>query len=96
MATKLRAVDPDERKAEAPKSLAEAVDSDEMTLLVALRAKLASSIDKGDVPTHAMRGYIIEIRDLDRSIRALEVRTDGDDITDATRVPDEAYDPAAY
>lgn len=93
--TKLRAVASDERKAAQPKSLVEAVASDEMTLLVTLRAKLASEIDKGAVPAHALRGVVSEIRDLDRSIRALEVRTDGDDITDATRVPDEAFDAAS-
>jgi len=95
MATKLRAVDPTERKAAAPKSLAEAVASDEMTLLVALRDKLAREIDKGAVPAHALRGVVSEIRDLDRSIRALEVRERGDDITDATRLPDEAFDAAS-
>ena len=95
MASKLRAVDPDERKASAPASLAEAVASDEMTLLVALRAKLAKEIDKGAVPPHALRGIVSEIRDLDRSIRALEVREDGDELTDATRVPDAPFDASA-
>lgn len=94
MTTKLRAVAQDERKT-VPKSLAEAVTSDQMTLLVALRDKLAREIDKGAVPAHALRGVVSEIRDLDRSIRALEVRTDGDDITEATGAPDVAFDAAS-
>lgn len=95
MASKLRAVDPSERKAPKPTTLAEAVTADQMTLLVALRAKLASEIDKGAVPAHALRGVVSEIRDLDRTIRALEIREDGDDITDATRLPDEALDASS-
>ena len=89
--TKLRAVAVDERGKVKPASILEATAADEKTLLVALRDKLAREIDKG-VPPHALRGIIAEVRDLDRSIRALEVREDGDDILDATRVPDEAFD----
>jgi hypothetical protein len=94
MASKLRAVDPDERHKTKPTSILKAGRSDEMTLLVALRDNLAREIDKG-VPPHALRGIVSEIRDLDRSIRALEVREDGDDISEATRLPDAAFDPAA-
>lgn len=95
MATKLRAVDPAERKASKPLTVLESGQQDEKTQLVTLRDLLAREIDKGAVPAHALRGVVSEIRDLDRSIRALEVRDDGDDITDATRVPDEAFDAAS-
>lgn len=90
MTTKLRAVDPGERRKSKPRSILEAVQGDEMTALVALRDNLAREIDKG-VPAHALRGIISEIRDLDRSIRALEVREDGDDVTEAANVPDAAF-----
>jgi hypothetical protein len=90
----LRAVAVDERKKAKPTSILDAGRGDEMTLLVALRDNLAREIDKG-VPAHALRGIVSEIRDLDRSIRALEVRQDGDDLTDATRTDDAAFDAAA-
>lgn len=94
MPAKLRAVDKNERGKAKPKTILEAVQADEMTALVALRDQLAREIDKG-VPAHALRGLVAEIRDLDRSIRALEVREDGDDITEATRLPDAAFDSAS-
>lgn len=94
MTTKLRAVDADERGKKKPTTILAATEADEKTLLVALRDKLAREIDKG-VPSHALRGIVAEVRDLDRSIRALEVRSDGDDITEATRVPDAAFDAAS-
>lgn len=95
MGTKLRAVDPDERKAEKPLSVLESGRADEMTQLITLRDLLARELDKGAVPAHALRGVVAEIRDLNRSIRALEVRQDGDDLTEATRTPDAPFDASA-
>jgi hypothetical protein len=92
--TKLRAVATNERGKSKPKTILAASAGDERTFLVALREKLAGEIDKG-VPAHAVRGIVAEMRDLDRSIRAIDLHDDGDDITEATRVPDAAFDPAA-
>jgi hypothetical protein len=71
----LRAVADDERPAPRPESISAAADISERALLVALRDRLAGELDKG-VPPHAIRGIVSELRDVDRSIRALDQRND--------------------
>jgi hypothetical protein len=38
---------------------------------------LAGELDSGGVPAHAIKGIISELRDVDRSIRALDQRESG-------------------
>jgi hypothetical protein len=77
----------------APGSLREAAEHSERALLVALRTKIAGDIDKG-VPPHTLAPLSKQLRELDRDIRALDVRAkeDADDGEDA---PDEEFDASA-
>lgn len=86
----LRAVADDERAIEKPATIVAAVEMSERILLVALRDKLASDLDKG-VPPHAVRGIVAELRDLDRSIRAIDSRDGGDEIGEAASTPDAPF-----
>jgi hypothetical protein len=57
-----------------PATIAAAADADERSLLVALRSHLASEMDKGKVPAHALASVSAKIREYDRDIRALDAR----------------------
>jgi hypothetical protein len=76
LATPLRAVAVNER-VKPPVTIKAAADLSERALLVALRDKLAGELDSGGVPAHAIKGIISELRDVDRSIRALDQRESG-------------------
>jgi hypothetical protein len=89
MTSPLRAVSDDERA--KPKTIKAAAGVSERALLIALRDKLAGELDAGGVPSHAIKGIISELRDVDRSIRALDQRVAGADSVVATTV-DEDFD----
>lgn len=89
----LRPVKDDERADRPPSTIAAASSKAERDLLVALRHRLASEIDKGP-PAHALKGIVSELRDLDRSIRASDQRAaNGDSVLAFT--PDEPWDQSA-
>lgn len=56
-----------------PKTVKAALDGSERDVLVAMRAKAASELD-GGVPAHALAPLMRQLRDLDREIRAIDVR----------------------
>ena len=75
MARKLRAVDAAEVAPKvAPKNIKQAADTSERALLVALRSHLASEMDKGAVPAHALASVSAKIREYDREIRSIDSR----------------------
>jgi hypothetical protein len=89
---KLKVVTDGDAALAAPKTLKDAVDVSERALLVTIRAKIASEID-GGVPPHTLAPLTRQLRDIDREIRALDLREQeaGED-DDA---PDEAFDAEA-
>lgn len=89
MTVPLRAVSDDERA--KPKSIKAAAGVSERALLVALRDMLTSTLDGGGVPSHAIKGIVSELRDVDRSIRALDQRASGEGSVVAT-TDDEDFD----
>ena len=92
MASKLRAVGPDEKPAATPKSLADAVGMSRMDLLVRARLELAKTID-GGVPPHALGRLITDMERLDAEIRRLAVLDgEGGGVAQAT---DGTFDAAA-
>jgi len=80
MARSLRAVPGDAQPAPSasapttPTSIAQAAETSERELLVALRSHLAAEMDKGAVPAHALASVSAKIREYDREIRALDLR----------------------
>lgn len=77
-----------------PATIAAATEHTERTLLVALRDKLAAELDRG-VPAHALKGVVAEIRDVDRSIRALD-QAAAEDGSVVANTDDEAFDGTGY
>lgn len=89
---KLKVVTEGDAPPAAPKTLKDAVDVSERALLVTIRAKIASEID-GGVPPHTLAPLTRQLRDIDREIRALDLRereAGEDDVA-----PDEAFDAEA-
>jgi hypothetical protein len=90
--TKLKVVT-DGDVAPAPTNLKEAVESTERAVLVMIRAKIADELDSG-VPPHTLAPLTRQLRDIDREIRALDVReleeADANDVA-----PDEDFDTEA-
>jgi hypothetical protein len=72
----LRAVAPGELPA-PPKTIKAAAELSERSLLVALRDKLAGELDNSDIPAHAIRGLVSELRDVDKAIRLLDQKASG-------------------
>ena len=92
--SKLRVLSPDEAPPAPvlPRSLKEAVDRGERTLLVAIRAKVAAEIDAG-VPAHALSSLMGQLLKVDKEIRLLDerAREEAEDVV----VEDEAWDEEA-
>lgn len=77
-----------------PATMKAAAARDERTLLVAMREKVAAEIDKG-IPPYTLPAMMRQLRELDREIRALEARTEGDGIVEAASTPDQPFDVEA-
>jgi hypothetical protein len=93
---KLRAVAPGEVKAAAPKTVAQAAASGtDLEMLVALRARIAKSIDDAGTPARDLAALSRRLTDIAREIKTLELEVGGDDISEATRLPDEAFDASS-
>ena len=83
----------DETPSPQPKTLKDAVDVSERALLVTIRAKIASEID-GGVPPHTLAPLTRQLRDIDREIRALDLRAQ-EEAGERDFAPDEAFDAEA-
>ena len=83
------------RPAAPPKSVKDAAEHSERALLVALRTRIASDIDNG-VPPHTLAPLSRQLREIDREIRLLDVRTaEDEEAAGGGQVPDEALDASA-
>lgn len=91
----LRAVTADEKPpvADPPKTIAEAVERDERSLLVALRAKAAGEIDAG-IPPAYLATTMRQLREIDKAIRQLDAR-DEQESPKGGRVADGTFDASA-
>jgi hypothetical protein len=78
---------------QAPKTLKDAVDVSERALLVTIRAKIAAEID-GGVPPHTLAPLTRQLRDIDKEIRALDLRAKEEADEDAASA-DEEWDETA-
>jgi hypothetical protein len=72
----LRAVADGERQ-KPPPTIKDAADVSERALLIALRDRLAGELDNRDIPAHAIKGIVSELRDVDKSIRLLDQKLSG-------------------
>lgn len=83
-------------KASQPVAMKDAVDQDERALLVAMRAKVGSTIDAGP-PAHTLAPLLRQLREFDKEIRALDARNE--DPAEASEpdgeTADEAFDAEA-
>ena len=90
----LRAVAPDEKA--PPKTITEAAEAnDERALLVALRTKLAMTIQDSATPPRDQASLSIRLMQINRDIQAIDSRDEGDDIGKAAGTPDEEFDADA-
>lgn len=85
----LRVAAPDERAPAKPLRVAEALEADERTFLVALRARLARELDSA--PSHAVASLVAKLRDVDKTIRTIDAMADEDSSVVAS-TDDEAWD----
>ena len=84
----LRAVAAGER-AKPPATIKDAADISERALLLALRDRLAGELDNRDIPAHAIKGIVSELRDVDKTLRLLDQKTSGSVIAETG---DESFD----
>jgi hypothetical protein len=92
---KLRSVAPGEAEATKPKTVAQAAAyGTDLEMLVALRARIAKSIDDASTPARDLAALSRRLTDIARDIKTLQSEDGHDDISDATRIPDEAFDAA--
>lgn len=82
-------------RAEKPKTIKAATEMAERDLLVALRAHAATELDGGKVPAHAIAGLMRQLRDLDRDIRALDLRAAQEAEATGAEVEDGRFDASA-
>lgn len=82
-------------KVEKPKTIKAAAEVGERELLVSLRDLAASELDNGQVPAHAIGGLMRQLRDLDRDIRALDLRAQQDSDAVEAEVEDGQFDASA-
>lgn len=92
MTRKLKVVT-EQDQVQAPKTLKDAVDVSERALLVTIRAKIAAEID-GGVPPHTLAPLTRQLRDIDKEIRALDLRAKEEADEDAASA-DEEWDETA-
>jgi hypothetical protein len=95
MARKLAVVPPDARPEEKPSSIKAAVDISERALLVMMRGHLATQLDSGAVPAHALAGVMAKLREYDRDIRAIDARAEEEPSGDEDPVEDGEFDSSA-
>lgn len=67
----------------------------ERAVLVALRSQAAAELDSGRVPAHAIAGLMRQLRDLDREIRALDLRAVEEQRSRDAEVEDGHFDASA-
>ena len=67
----------------------------ERDLLVMLRAHAATELDSGRVPAHAIGGLMRQLRDLDRDLRALDLRAAQEKEATEAEVEDGRFDSSA-
>lgn len=90
-AAPLRAVTADDRP-EKPKSITQAAESGtQRELLVAMRARIAKTVDDPKCPPRDLAALTRRLHDIDRDIRALDAENEGDDIGEAANTPDEEW-----
>jgi hypothetical protein len=92
----LRAVTPqDSAPKPSPKSLKEAADRGERELLVSMRNAISDAVAAG-VPAHALAPLMRQLREIDKEIRAFDLRAEqkrhSDDAADEV---DESFDASA-
>lgn len=93
--TSLRAVAPGEVAPKAPpETIAEAVDRDERTLLVALRENIAKEIDNG-VAAAYLAPVMRQLREIDKAIRSLDARDEQEATDYGSTVSDEEFNASA-
>ncbi len=94
---KLTVVGPDhhpEGAVKPAKSLVVACDMGERALLVKMRLELASAMDAG-VPAHTLASLMTKLREVDRDIRAFDVRAAADESSRSDEVEDGHFDASA-
>ena len=82
-------------KVELPPTITEAAEAgDERVLLVALRKKLAQTIQDSSTPARDQASLSIRLLQINRDIQAIDARAK-EEGQDAAEVEDEAFDPEA-
>lgn len=91
----LRAVGKDERPPKKPLTLTEAAEQgSHRDLLVAMRARIAETIQSPKCPPRDLAALSRRLQDIAREIEEIDSR-DGDDISNAAGTEDEAFDAEA-
>jgi len=83
------------KKAPAMKVAAATASGDMRSLLEALSARLASSIDNPNTPARDLAALSRRLLETQREIKALDADEDDDEVGEAARTPDGKFDPAA-
>lgn len=92
--TPLRAVtDDDTTEQPKPKSLKEAAERGERQLLVSMRNEISDAVAAG-VPPHTLAPLMRQLREIDKEIRALDLRSEQDQLQRGTAV-DDTFDASA-
>lgn len=77
-----------------PKTVKEAVDRSERTLLVTMRATVAATIDSAP-PAHTLAPLMRQLREIDKEIRAIDARAQSEGESGDAEVEDGTFDASA-
>jgi hypothetical protein len=78
------------RPARKPATLKAATSRSERVLLETMRSKLAAEID-GGVPAHALAPLMRQLRELDKEIRHMAAKSEGDEVGQAADTADAGW-----
>lgn len=95
--TKLRAVAEDEQpqKRKPVTVSAAAAGGDRRELLVALRARIAKTVEDPNTPARDLAALSRRLLEIAKDIEALDLAAGDDDVGQAAATPDEAWDESA-
>jgi len=92
---KLRAVEPGEKPQKKMSVVEAAAQGDHRQMLVALRARIARSVEASSTNPMALAALTRQMVLISKELSVLDARAEADPVGEAARTPDEAWDGAA-
>lgn len=92
---KLRAVEPDETKAKRLTITEAAEQGDDLAMMIALKARIASTLQDPKTPPRDLAALSLRLQGISQEIKTLQSSGDGDDLTEAAHREDAGFSAAS-